>query len=503
MRRAARITLADAGLAAAAAIAFLAFCRFTYQGISGQRVFTTPAEIVLYFVLPAAAAALFLTSLRLNELTKLRTLLATVAGVVAIYTAELFLTVSAGTSILVFADLDSNPRLKPLMAVLAQSRDKPRYGLSLQKRYGRPIDIRNPREVIQDLRRRGVDAVPIVTASNQLLGAQADGSLKSSISIGGREVLPLGGVSRRVTLLCNESGQWVDYRSDRHGFNNPDEVWQSRIEIAALGDSFTHGYCVPSGSAYMDLIRRRYPATLNLGIAGDGPLLMLATLNEYVVNAAPRFVLWFYYEGNDLTDLQRERKSPLLKNYLREGFGQPDLARQDDIDRAIIADIPRLDAVDSEHDRRAMQASLSSGLVSFAKLTAIRDRLVPFAQTDPEAKNAVADFESDNLDAFRAILVRADRTVAGWHGRLLFIYLPEWTRYTQYSSWGKAKRETVLRLVRSLGIEVVDIDPVFRTHRDPLSLFPFRAVGHYTEEGHRLVADEVIRRLEPTSSGVR
>jgi hypothetical protein len=253
----------------------------------------------------------------------------------------------------------------------------------------------------------------------------------------------------------------------------------------------------------MDLIRRRYPATLNLGIAGDGPLLMLATLNEYVVNAAPRFVLWFYYEGNDLTDLQRERKSPLLKNYLREGFGQPDLARQDDIDRAIIADIPRLDAVDSEHDRRAMQASLSSGLVSFAKLTAIRDRLVPFAQTDPEAKNAVADFESDNLDAFRAILVRADRTVAGWHGRLLFIYLPEWTRYTQYSSWGKAKRETVLRLVRSLGIEVVDIDPVFRTHRDPLSLFPFRAVGHYTEEGHRLVADEVIRRLEPTSSGVR
>ena len=76
------------------------------------------------------------------------------------------------------------------------------------------------------------------------------------------------------------------------------------------------------------------------------------------------------------------------------------------------------------------------------------------------------------------------------------MYLPEWTRYTRYTSRGKTKRDDVLELVRRLEIPIIDIDPVFRAHGDPLSLFPFRASGHYTVAGHRLVADEVRRLLE-------
>src|SRR5262249_37166437 len=150
---------------------------------------------------------------------------------------------------------------------------------------------------------------------------------RSAIALNGREVLPLGTVSRRATLLCNEGGQWIRYQSDRRGFNNPDDVWDSRaLQIAALGDSFAHGYCVPSDRNFVALIRERYRATVNLGIAGSGPLMMLATLTELAAPQAPGIVLWFYYEGNDLTDLQTERKSPLLQRYLTPGFSQPDLA---------------------------------------------------------------------------------------------------------------------------------------------------------------------------------
>ena len=80
-------------------------------------------------------------------------------------------------------------------------------------------------------------------------------------------------------------------------------------------------------------------------------------------------------------------------------------------------------------------------------------------------------------------------------GSAVFVYLPEWTRYTRYTSRGKTKRDDVLELVRRLEIPIIDIDPVFRAHGDPLSLFPFRASGHYTADGHRLVADEVRRHL--------
>ncbi len=297
----------------------------------------------------------------------------------------------------------------------------------------------------------GIDATPIVTPSNHLFLTQSDGSIKSAIQIDGREVMPLAGVSGAATLLCNENGQWVRYRSDRRGFNNPEEAWPQvpPLDIAALGDSFAHGYCVPRDRNFVDLIRQRRAATLNLGMAGDGPLLMLATLEEYVRPLRPQVVLWCYYEGNDLTDLQIERRSALLTNYLREGFSQPDLTRQADIDRAILAEIPRLVALERDNAKRKSQtAALADVAVAVAKLTAIRQRLAPVAATDPQAVAMAADFEGPNIQAFRDILSQARMRVAAWQGQLYFVYLPEWSRYTSYRSWGKDRRDQVLTLVR-------------------------------------------------------
>jgi hypothetical protein len=47
---------------------------------------------------------------------------------------------------------------------------------------------------------------------------------------------------------------------------------------------------------------------------------------------------------------------------------------------------------------------------------------------------------------------------------------------------------------------VIDIHPVFEAQDDPLSLFPFRSVGHYTEEGHGLVAAEVLKKISLRNS---
>jgi hypothetical protein len=297
-------------------------------------------------------------------------------------------------------------------------------------------------------------------------------------------------------VLCNENGAWVQYRSDARGFNNPDEAWRvPMLDIAALGDSFTHGYCVPRDRTFVDLIRQRRAATLNLGMAGDGPLLMLATLKEYLSALRPKTVLWFYYEGNDLTDLQTERRSALLRRYLGSGFTQPDLGRQRDIDLAIVAELPRLEARERDDVKNKSRQTLAYRLAAFAKLTSLRDKLAPLASSDPQAVESAADFNGPNREVFRHILRQAKAQVATWDGQFYFVYLPEWSRYTTYRSWGKDQRDDVLALVRGLNISIIDIDPVFQSHGDPLSLFPFRGVGHYTEAGHRLVADEVLRHL--------
>jgi hypothetical protein len=57
-----------------------------------------------------------------------------------------------------------------------------------------------------------------------LLKQQQDGDLKSVITINGTEALPLGGISNRPTVLCNETGQYTIFDSDERGFPNPKNI---------------------------------------------------------------------------------------------------------------------------------------------------------------------------------------------------------------------------------------------------------------------------------------
>jgi hypothetical protein len=333
-----------------------------------------------------------------------------------------------------------------------------------------------------------------VTASNQLFVETPD-AVTSAVVIDGREVMPLGAISNKLTVLCNEDGQWVHYQSDDHGFNNPPDAWRGRVEIAALGDSFTHGYCVPAEDAFVPLIRRRHQLTLNLGMSGDGPLLMLATLKEYLRNVKPDVVLWFYYEGNDLTDLQRERKSDLLMKYLSDSFSQPDLTRQGEIDRAMLREIPRLLAEEEQRLARKQRRSVTTSLKNVAALVALRQRLGLIGGLEADDLHRGSDLAGRNMAVFGQVLIEAKKSVEMWGGKLEFVYLPEWARYTNYTSWGKTQRGAVLAMVRDLGIPLIDIDPIFQRQGDPLSLFPFRRPGHYNETGHEIVANAVLNAI--------
>jgi hypothetical protein len=386
----------------------------------------------------------------------------------------------------------------PAMVVLADSTDKAKDAASLGEAFGVSIDTRTADDVLGSFRRQGIDGVPIITPSTQLFLEKPDGTVTSAISFDGHEIMPLGAVSDRMTVLCNEGGQWVHYRSDPYGFRNSAAAWsRERVDLIALGDSFTHGYCVPNDDNFFELIHQQFPAALNLGIAGDGPLLMLAKLKEYASRFRPRHVLWFYYEGNDLVDLQRERKSALLRQYLTDKFTQPGLVHQEEIDRAMIGEIPRLRALEEERRKRREDNRAWGNVVTFASLSHLRQAVGLVGGIDADgAKDA--DFTGENLSVFREVLRQASTEVRAWGGTLVFVYLPEWARFSNYESLGKARRDDVLRIVQTLGIPLIDLVPAFNAYGDSVSLFPFRRQGHYTERGHRLVAQEVLRALPHT-----
>lgn len=459
---------------------------------TGRRQLTGSMGVVLYYVAPAVLAVFFFLSLRLTPGYKVNLALLSVSLAASLYGVELFLQ---------WSDFILGP--SKALREINEPDGRKQKAKQIAKNFGIDVDIRTPVEFLADLHKDGVDAVPIIGPSNNLFIEQPDGSIKSAVAIHGTEVIPFGALSNKVTVLCNESGYYVTYPSDEHGFHNPRGIWKShRMDIVALGDSFTHGYCVPSGKNFVDSIRQRYPATLNLGMAGNGPLMTLATLKEFVAPFEPKTVLWFYYERNDLTDLQTEKKSPLLMRYLKDGFKQNLLSRQRDIDEAITEDIPR--QVGSQKRRRAVRVgnlqNIKRKLSSAVKLRALRQKLNLERSTEVVAW--LDDLEGANMDLFRDILSQAKSRVGAWHGTLYFVYLPTWSRNAGELSIEAAQRARVLALLNNLGIPIIDIHPVFQAQSDPLSLFPFREYGHYNEKGHRLVADEVLRVLEHQARSV-
>lgn len=466
----ANVILAGSGLLCAVALLFVLY----FYDLSQTRQFTSQTGQILYHVLPLVLGGLFFASLRLRPAHKINLVLFLFSTTISLYAVELFLSKNSAAWF-----------LKP--AVPEQA-----------KKAGVEFDTRDKLKVIEGLREKGIEAYPTVTPK-VLLKTQADGSLKSEIALNGSEGLPLGWVSNKVAVFCNENGYWVNYQSDERGFHNPRGIWQAgRVDIAAVGDSFAQGYCVPSEKNFVALIRERYPATLNLSIAGNGPLLMLAGIKEYLQFLKPKTALWFYSEVNDLCDLKVERESPLLMRYLKEAFSQGLLSRQAEIDAAI-----------SSYLKAAMAAMRVQRVQGILKLRELRQSVgLVYAKTEngprphfevygcKEAGGALYpdSFEAEEADLLRAVLAQARDSAGAWGGALYFVYLPEWQRYNDPTR-ANPYRDRVLALVRSAGIPLIDVHETFRSHPDPLSLFPFRQQGHYNVEGHRVVADAVLRSL--------
>lgn len=455
---------------------------------TGQSRLVTIGAIALFVAAPAAAAVGLLVASRMNQGVRIRLALALASAVASAYVLEIPLTWVARWRAPI-----------PAMARVFEASDPAASAKALSRTAGATIDARPAAEVLRALQGSDPEAIEVATPSNHLIKTLPDGTVTSRIEIDGQEVMPMAGVSRRRTLLCNESGTWIDYQADRHGFNNPDAVWDGgQPTLAVLGDSFAHGYCVPREEGFAGRLQAIYPRTLNLGIAGDGPLLTLATMTEYAAALRPAIVLWCYFEGNDLSNLMSERRTAVLVRYMTEGFRQPALQHQDAVDQAILADGVRRreEAAEAAVVRRSVLLRASYMASAFVKLRALRTAL-GIAPIEARIIDASEDFNGANMTAFRNTLRTARSRVDGWGGRMYFVYLPDWSRYTsRHRPADDFKRAEVIGFARELGLQVVDLDPVFRASGDPLALFPFQSQGHYTAEGHRLVANAILKQLD-------
>ena len=112
------------------------------------------------------------------------------------------------------------------------------------------------------------------------------------------ELLPLGGISNNYITLKNIStGDETVAKSDNFGFNNlKDWNKDSEISYIFLGDSFTYGEDVTHEESFFFYFNKFFPKSLNLGCGGNGPIVKLATFEEYVVHLKPKIISGIFIE---------------------------------------------------------------------------------------------------------------------------------------------------------------------------------------------------------------
>ena len=345
-----------------------------------------------------------------------------------------------------------------------------------KKNSGKIWDSRTRLEVYIDLKKVNDDVTVRYQPSN-FLGEQKN------------KLFPLSGISNSDTIHCNENGYFSIYRSDRYGFNNPDEQWNSdEIEYMLIGDSFTHGSCVNRPNDITSILRfLSNKNALNLGYGGNGPLIEYAVLREYLSPKVKK-VLWLYCESNDLFNLLSERNNKTLNNYLNDkNYSQNLKNKQNEID------ILLKNKFDEEFIRKVKSLE-SENLNHNDKKENLKYKILRFLRFDKTKKifrDNETKFDNEIFREFKTILKSAVELSKRNNSQFIFVYIPEYSRYNE-TNYSNENYLEVISIVKDLDVDIVDMTQIFAKEDNPKKFFPFEQFAwHYNVDGYKKVAKSI------------
>ena len=298
------------------------------------------------------------------------------------------------------------------------------------------------------------------------------------------DLFSIGGISNKTTIHCNENGYYSIYKSDRYGFNNPDEEWNKKnIKFLVIGDSLIHGSCVNEEKTITGTLRSKInnQGVINLAYKGIGPLIENAALREYGSQIEYKNVLWVY-SGNDIQDIETEYKNKILLSYFNDdSYTQNLVKKQDLIDNQLI-------------DYFEKEQLLNNSILKFLKLSSVRKLLYWRDKTEAKKEKSL-----ENLENFKISLLQSKSIVEDRGAKFYFVYLPWFNRYDKDSTYKDDDQiyyDQVIKIVNELNIPIIDIHrELFSLSSDPKDFFPFRMWGHYTAETYDMISDLIIKRI--------
>lgn len=115
-------------------------------------------------------------------------------------------------------------------------------------------------------------------------------------------VAPLAPQPNSSSYLCNEGYGLITYTTDRFGFRNANDLWDSNVDLVLIGDSFAHGHCVIDRDTIAGNLLSR-SKVLNLGTGDNNPIHYAALAKVFLPYLKPRkAIIIFSANDNDVGD---------------------------------------------------------------------------------------------------------------------------------------------------------------------------------------------------------
>ena len=320
-------------------------------------------------------------------------------------------------------------------------------------------------------------------------------TFKEAISL--NQPIPFRGPINKQTLSCAEDLNYKLINNDKFGFKNPNSIYEKKIEIALLGDSYAEGQCYKETNDIAAYLRKSKYNSANYGVTGSGPLVSLGVLKEYVKKFEPPYVVYLYYEGNDISDLSWEKNIPLLKNYLNENYNQDLLNKQDKI-KEFLSNISKdsYEYINYKIDykktyKEKERLTFIEQLKDFLELNSLKNYI----------RNSFYHIRDKDFDAdlFFSVINAMNEETNSWKGKFIFVYTPSWSRYfTKFSKEQRYfdKKDLILNNLSKNNILTIDLTKFMDKENNLKKYFPLGYIGHFNKQGYEKISSIVIKKIE-------
>ena len=281
---------------------------------------------------------------------------------------------------------------------------------------------------------------------------------------------------------------------DGRGYRNSTEL--SQAPVVLIGDSHVVGEYVSDDQVVSSLLRARLGQPVaNLGVAGYGTAQELLVLKRDAVPLAPRIVIWFFFEGNDLyndQEFENAMRAPSSERATswteRHGWWRRSLIRSVYMQvRLMLYPI-------------APNYCPTFGTI---KIGPHRGEKVLFGR---EAAYPWTDFEQERWEKAKNTLREAARFTSERDARLLVIYVP--IKFRVYRDMVELSSEPELRrwalwplperfaeFCRDSGLTCMDLTQLLRDAAQTGRMPHAAADSHWSPEGHEIIAERLAAIL--------